>query len=331
MLDGARDRSEQYKEWLSKVIFTSPILNSDGLFSRFQNERNIIGVETALVIEELRSETRFPFKFCLNAKYDGILHSSRRSLIRKIHIVKPSEFQVYHTTGLEKHCHYDVRVTDIALFCKICYSFNLEVKIYDSNENIHSNSFIVVKNHTSNMKSLMTAIFDAMPIKMSLYFKRNSNYSINYGFSSRSCEQGGPPSLTTNISKVPDKVLLPSLLSMICELTSDRESCRVDKSPMDNDRLSSFAQTMGSNLGYTLLRRNIFEGVDCSIRPLNKTAGCLLKPHCDVLNDWRPNHNICSAVKMIFTIGETKLVMSVIAYSRKAVGDYLYGSDYYVT
>ena len=58
----------------------------------------------------------------------------------------------------------------------------------------------------------------------------------------------------------------------------------------------------------------------------------LLAPHCDDMNDWRPQTNFCSVAKGIISdeSNNIKVYLSVIAYSRKEIGDYLYGPSGYL-
>ena len=91
-----------------------------------------------------------------------------------------------------------------------------------------------------------------------------------------------------------------------------------------------FAQKLGTNFKLNLNGPNIFEGFDCAVT--DGLAGCELNPHCDAKNDWRPGYNYCSVTKTIVHDTNTNNYMQIvlIAYTRKDVGDYLYGSKYYL-
>jgi hypothetical protein len=68
---------------------------------------------------------------------------------------------------------------------------------------------------------------------------------------------------------------------------------------------------------------NIFEGFDVSLM----YSDSFITPHCDVMNDWRYGYNYISVVKNTFwddNISKS-VTLSIVCYTRKAVGDELYG------
>jgi hypothetical protein len=54
----------------------------------------------------------------------------------------------------------------------------------------------------------------------------------------------------------------------------------------------------------------------------------VIDPHCDVMNDWREGYDYLSVVKSKFLDDELDkyVTVSIICYSRKAIGDFMYGS-----
>ena len=250
----------------------------------------MISEETALNIEDLKDRLRYPLSFCRLAKHTGILDESRRECITKIHIILPSDFQIYHVEGLEKHCHYTIRINHIQEFQMISRRFGLKTQVYSS-EISHNTDFITIRNSVSTISGVMKEIYLAMPKAKGLLLKRNSNYSVTYGYSDgysgRNREAGGPPILAScGIESTKSKTLLPLLLHMLCELTADRVEHREIRQIVDAQRTNLFAKRMGQHFGFKLKRHNIFEGVDCSMRVVGLHSESLLAPHCDGMNDW---------------------------------------------
>ena len=322
------------KEWQSLVLATmssNRFTNADVLFRSLDNRKCTSCVGTALVIEEMQGLDRYPVTFCRSAKYNGLLDESKRKFITKIHIIMPSVVQMYHVNGLERCCHYTIRIDDIFQFQSICGIFKLSTEVYCSNIKVHESNFITIRNILSGMSKVMQDIYNSMPKATSLLKKRNSNLTVSYGFSGRNRVSGGPPVLTKGIGDVNNGKLLPLLLHILCELTEDRKCCLAYNDPVHETRLSGFSRRMVENFGYILKRDNDFEGVDCSMRIIGNHPDSLLSTHCDEMNDWRPGSNFCSVIKAV-VVDETrniKVNLSVIAYSRKVVGDYLYGPNIY--
>ena len=306
-------------------------INTDAMFRSVNNRNCSSCVLTALVIEELKEAVRYPLSFCRLAKHDGVLGESRRGVIKKVHIIMPSAIQIYHVSGLERCCHYTIRIDDISKFLSICGDLDLEMEVYPSYVAVRETDFITIRNNMFHLTKVMQDIYNAMPKVTSLLKKRNSNFSITYGYSGRNRSKGGPPVLTTGIGDVDSVTLLPLLLHILCELTEDRKQCVGMEQPVDKVRLRNFSQCMGDNFGYILKRENIFEGVDCAIRIIDEHPDSLLSAHCDEMNDWRPGSNFCSVVKAIVDdrIRNSKVNLTIVAYSRKVIGDYLYGPGNY--
>ena len=193
----------------------------------------------------------------------------------------------------------------------------------------HHTNFISVQNNVTMTSKVMNEIYEAMPKSKALLVKRNYNFSVTYGYSGRNREPGGPPVLTKcAIAGTKSETLSPLLLHMLCELTADRIEHRGIRQYDDPRMINEFARRLGENFGFQLKRHNIFEGVDCSFRIVGFHSESLLAPHCDDMNDWRPHSNYCSVAKAIISdvARNIKVYMSIIAFSRREVGDYLYGS-----
>ena len=183
----------------------------------------------------------------------------------------------------------------------ISRTFGLKTQVYSS-EISHNTDFITIRNNASTISDVMKEIYLSMPKAKGLLLKRNSNYSVTYGYSGRNREAGGPPILTScAIEGTKSKTLLPLLLHMLCELTADREKHREVRQFEDAQRTTLFAKQIGQNFGFKLMRPNIFEGVDCSMRVVGLHSESLLAPHCIDMNDWRPQTNYCSVAKGIIS------------------------------
>jgi hypothetical protein len=329
------DNSEKKKmEWQSlvlQVMTSNRFTNADVLFRTLDNRKCITCLETALVIEEMKGSDRYPLSFCRSAKYNGLLDESRRKFIRKIHIIMPCVVQMYHVSGLERCCHYTIRIDDISQFQTICGIFELDTEVYCGTIQMHETNFITIRNNVSALSKVLQDIYNVLPKETSFLKKRSSNLTVSYGFSGRNRDSGGPPVLTKGIGYINVEKLLPLLLHILCELTEDRKRCFAYTEPVDESRLTGFSRRMGENFGYILKRDNVFEGVDCSMRVIGRHTESLLSTHCDVMNDWRPGNNFCSVIKAVVVddIKKCKVNLSVIAYSRKVVGDYLYGPNNY--
>ncbi len=135
----------------------------------------------------------------------------------------------------------------------------------------------------------------------------------------------GEPLLTKAIEYVTRKKqkILPLVLPVICNRSRDLKAYYPNIAP-DNIQNTAYAQRMGSNFHYSLEGINYFEGFDVSIM----YEGDVIDPHCDVMNDWREGYDYLSVVKSTFLDDELDkyVTVSVICYSRKAIGDYMYGS-----
>jgi len=331
MTDNSENKKKEWQSLVLQIMTLNRFANPDVLFRSLDNKKCTTCLETALVIEEMQGSDRYPLSFCRSAKYNGLLHESRRNFIRKIHIIMPCVVQMYHVNGFERCCHYTIRVDDIVQFQSICGIFEINTEIYCGSIEVHDSDFITIRNNVSAMSKVLQDIYHVMSEDKSLLKRRGSNLTVSYGFSGRNRDSGGPPMLTKGIGRINDEKLLPLLLHILCELTEDRKCCLAYSEPIDESRLSRFSRRMGENFGYILKRDNVFEGVDCSMRVIGRHPESLLFAHCDVMNDWRPGNNFCSVIKAVVVddIKKCKVNLSVIAYSRKVVGDYLYGPDNY--
>jgi len=298
-----------------------PFKNADDFFKLFGDFRKPKSSKMALVVEEMKDENRYTIKQCTLAKKQGILHRSRRGNTVRVHIIMMSEVQVYHIKGLDKSCHYTIRESDVSLFEDLCCSFDLEVLVYHPDQDYHT-SFLTIDNNASCYKVQMCQIFNVMP-KQGLK-ERNSNLSISYGHSKRiKGISGGPPKQTRGmIDKAPD--LIPLLVSnLLVDLTKELDTAYGGAVSTSFFRNVNFSQQMGGNFGVKPSGRNAFEGVDVSRRVLGPQDTSILMAHCDVLNDCREHYDFCTVLKAVVkdAAGEDNL-LSVIAYTRRDVGDY---------
>lgn len=322
-------------EWQASILtslLSGGVINTDEMFRSVTNESTSFNGQTALVIEEMKEAVRYPLSLCGVGKHNGVLDGRRRGDISKVHVILPSAVQMYHVSGLERCCHYTIRIEYISKFLSICVILDLKTEVHPSYVTFRETDFITIHNNMFHWTKLMQDIYNAMPKDTSLLKKRNSNFSVTYGYSGRNRSRGYPPVLTKSIGDVNSKTLVPLLLHVLCELTEDRKQFLRMEQPVDKARVRNFSQCLGENFGYKLKRENIFEGVQCSIRVIDDHSDSLLSAHCDFMNDWRPGSNYCSVVKAIVDdrSRSIKVNLTIVAYTRKVIGDYLYGPGNYL-
>jgi len=319
------------------LLSQCPIINSN-YFCCITNELNQTNQMTALIIEENMESIRYPYlKWCCEAKQMGILNPHRLKYISTIHMIHPANQQTYHAFGLERNTHYSIEIGKLDCFKWIVRALGISIIEYNSEDGfVKSKNVCVINNDQRNsypFQQLYTCIKNMGNLKV--LRNRNDIWLISYGYSWRAKkrEAGGYPRLTTAIggkNKNDDSLLLLAL-PILERLTSQILSIYKNQILIDATRNMQFAQKLGANFNLQVSSINIFEGFDCAIT--SGSTGNILKPHCDVKNDWRPGFNYCSVAKALVYDTETneKMQISLIAYTRKDVGDYIYGSNNYLT
>jgi len=311
-------------EKIHEVFRNSHFTNADSLLRLFRNPGAVPSSEMALVVEELEDRIQYPPSYSKPPNKTGILHQRRRPDIKIVHIILMSQIQIYHIKGFDKHCHYSIRISDTATFEHICATFNLKVQKYSSLKDYNSSVLCICNDVSEEYMEKMHQIYDALP--RNGLKKRNYNWSISAGYTSRmDGNAGGPPKQTTQMMRQAQE-LLPLLLGdLLCQLSYDIAVKFGNDIAPDFLRNVNFAQQLGANFGLSPWKKNIFEGVDCSIRTLGDQETSMLTSHCDSKNDWRPGYNYCSVIKAIIADKGDNKLLSVIAYTRKDIGDYIHG------
>jgi len=323
---------------LSMLSTMYPIKSSEevcGMFTDYILETSF-GDVNALVIEEYQNTIRYPYNsWCCSAKNDGLLNPTRLKKLAKIHIIYPNTTQVYHTFGLERNTHYSVPVRYLNCFKWICSTVGLQVVEYLPSINIsNSGNLCVINCDTINIP--FQQIYNTMKERKKKGGLRNRNdiWLVSYGYSGRVREYiGGPPSLTKGIGKHDDgdNTLVKLALPILEILTENILHHFREKICVDEFRNELFADRIGENFHLRTQNFNLFEGFDFAIS--SALGEKILAPHCDVMNDWRPGHNYCSVAKSIVSDDENGRPIQVvfIAYTRKDIGDYLYGASKFLS
>jgi len=314
-----------------------PILNTN-FFSGSIAEPNESTELTALIIEEYLEDIKYPYtNWCLAAKDMGILNPLRLKYISTIHLVHPSNAQTYHTFGLERNTHYSLSLQKLDCFKWIVRNLNISLVEYKSNDDFTKTGNLCVINKTDNTSSALQQMYTVIKemYNSKLLRKRNDVWLISYGFSGRAkkIQSGNAPNLTTTIGgkNKNDTSLLFLALPILEKLSAEILTIYTDKILIDEKRNAQFAQNLGRNFNMKPNSVNIFEGFDCAVT--SGLASSELNPHCDAKNDWRPGYNYCSVAKTIILDTNTNeyIQIVIIAYTRKDVGDYLYGSECYLS
>ena len=276
----------------------------------------------ALVIEESDNDIEIKHSRALEVKLKGILSSSEERIVRKVHLIHPSANQCYHSFRFHRNPHYGVKVKHLQLIKWILSYWNITFEEYQSNIMIHSNPSLTICNDISYDWFPYEKFYAILKSNNKLKSRNISNLFVSYGYSAMYCGNNGEPKLTKYIDKFHDKgeKLLPIVLPVLIHLSSELRKYYGHVAP-DFYRNQSYAQQMGSNFNYSMIGSNIYEGFDLSII----YSPTILTPHCDVMNDWRPGYDYLSVIKTTFIDqSENKTVtLSLICYTRKAIGDYL--------
>jgi hypothetical protein len=281
--------------------------------------------EMALAIEETKHDECIKFKMACLVKKHKILHFSMKKMVQGVHIIHPARNQSYHCFRLHRNPHYGIKIKYVPLFKWIVKTMGIPFQEYKASEGEHKNDFLTIINNLPDHTLILQQIYDAVKSRK-LRSRNLSNFFISYGFSALYCKAGGPPLLTTSIdSESSEKIqILPILMPLLSKLSESLKAHYSHIAP-DFDRNQQYSQLMGSNFNYRLCEINYYEGVDCAII----FSGNLLAPHCDVMNDWRRGYDFLSVTKTLIWDAEIKrsVTLSIICYTRKAVGDYIYGAQ----
>jgi hypothetical protein len=318
-----------------KILYNGPIHNTIHLCSIFHRDTPSYHT-TAIIIEECSDSIRYPFlHWCINAKHCGVLHPARLPYIANIHIIYPKKEQTYHTFGLERNTHYSITIQNIDLFKWIVNALGKNVIEHFADCDYTESENVCVINDESKNRYPFEDIYEAMKSlkKTRILKNRNNAWLVSYGYSGRVREYaGGPPQLTNTIAgKSGNNLsLLQLALPILQKLSEEILIYFGNRIFVHEERNLVYAQTLGENFNLTIDGLNLFEGLDFAIT--SGVSNNLLSPHCDVMNDWRPGCNFCSVAKGIVTDNETNRDMQIviIAYTRKDVGDYIYGASNYL-
>jgi hypothetical protein len=315
-----------------KILSSAPIYNTVYLCSVFKKDTSL-NHPTAIIIEECSESIRYPFRsWCINAKHCGVLHPSRLPYITKIHIIYPKKQQTYHTFGLERNTHYSIAKENIDLFKWIVNALGKTIiEHLDHFNYTKSENLCVINDETKNQYPFSNIYREMKTLKNNGQLKnRNDAWLISYGFSGRVRKYAGsPPALTGSIAnKNGENIsLLQIALPILATLSKEILTHFGDRILVDTERNALFANKLGENYNSKIDGFNLFEGFDCAIT--SGISNNILSPHCDVMNDWRPGCNFCSVAKGCVADNETfqNVQIVLIAYTRKEVGDYIYGKN----
>jgi hypothetical protein len=236
---------------------------------------------------------------------------------------------------LERNTHYSITIQNIDLFKWIVNALGKNVIEHFADCDYTESENVCVINDESKNRYPFEDIYEAMKSlkKTRILKNRNNAWLVSYGYSGRVREYaGGPPQLTNTIAgKSGNNLsLLQLALPILQKLSEEILIYFGNRIFVHEERNLVYAQTLGENFNLTIDGLNLFEGLDFAIT--SGVSNNLLSPHCDVMNDWRPGCNFCSVAKGIVTDNETNRDMQIviIAYTRKDVGDYIYGASNYL-
>ena len=302
---------------ISKDCFI-PKFNMDDILSLLDFASNNA---MTLIVEEVEEGIEIKHGYAIQVKNLGLLGFSMQKIVRAVHIIYPSLAQCYHGFRFHQNPHYGVRVKQVPLIKWMLQYLNIEAKDYKSSVTHHHNYFLTIDNNIRWDWFPYNKLYSILK-KNRLRSRNISNYFLSYGYSAMYCGKNGEPRLTTFINKITDgdEGILPLVLPVLVNLSSIIKR-HYGHIALDTYRNTNYAQKLGYNLGYHLSEFNIYEGFDVSL----VYSDSLIKPHCDVMNDWRPGYNYLSVIKSTFWDDDINLMvtLSVICYTRKGIGDYL--------
>ena len=302
---------------IDKCTNLLPLVNNNDIMNLFQKSIH----HMALVIEETKSDIPIKYGKALEAKQKEMLTFSMENLVHTVHIIYPATNQCYHSFNFHRNPHYGVDLKHIPFIKWILTSSNISYKEYVNKRKYHYSDVLTIHNNFLDEQFPLRYIYSIVK-QYKLRSRSLSNYFISYGFSSMYRGQHGEPLLTKAIETKAGKKrkLLPLILPILCHLTKDLK-LHYNYIGSDLKRNMKYSLKMGSNFNYCLSNNNVFEGFDISIMH----GDSFIMPHCDVMNDWRYGYNYISVLKTSFMdsdIGK-EITLSIICYTRKAIGDYL--------
>jgi len=304
------------------ILPLSPIISDTDILNFFEDSKRTTNV---LIIEESYKANHIRYGVARLVKETGILSFCMKGYIDKVHIIHSSGSQCYHSFRFHKNPHYGLKLKHLCLLKWILTTTNTPFIEYEACERYHHNEFLTIHNNLIGTQFPLKEIYSLLKGRQ-LRTRNLSNYFISYGYSAMFRNlSSGEPLLTKAIELVTGKKkkILPLVLPIICNISRDLKANYPNIAP-DNIRNTTYAQRMGSNFHYSLEGINYFEGFDVAIM----YEGDVIDPHCDVMNDWREGYDYLSVVKSKFLDDELDkyVTVSIICYSRKAIGDFMYGS-----
>lgn len=278
-----------------------------------------------LIIEERLTNLPNEFRAACQVRQDKcFLSLLSRNQLMMVHIVHPAMMQCYHSFNFHHNPHYGIRHKLLPIYKWILKLNNVKFMEYHGNEGYHSNNQITIINNPVEYNLPVDYIYNT--IKTHKMKSRNiSNYYVSYGYSSEYRSITGEPLLTTSIGHLNSSSdILQYILPTLSALTESLLNIYPNMSPC-NVRRMKYAQRLGSNFKYIYNTLNIYEGFDISVLYSKNT----LEPHCDVMNDWREGYNFISVLKSTFYDADIDdlVTLSLICYTRKAVGDRMIASN----
>ena len=296
-----------------------PLINNNDIVKLFEKSKH----EMALIIEQTKTDTPISFGKALEAKEKKMLSFTMENLVDTVHIIYPATNQCYHAFNFHQNPHYGIEVQHIPLIKWIMKNSNINYTEYVAEQKYHHTNFLTIHNNYFEGQFPFQHIYRVLK-GYKLRSRNLSNYFISYGYSSMYRGKNGEPLLTKAIETKAGKreKLLPLLLPILCNLSRDIK-LHYQYIAGDLERNKKYCQKLGCNFNYCIPNMNIFEGFDVSLM----YSDSFITPHCDVMNDWRYGYNYISVVKNTFwddNISKS-VTLSIICYTRKAVGDELYG------
>lgn len=305
------------------VLPLSSIISDEDIRLLFENSTTITKV---LIIEETYEDIHISYGVARLVKETGMLSFCMKGYINKVHIIHSSGNQCYHSFRFHKNPHYGLKLKHVCLLKWILMTANVPFMEYEASETYYHNEFLTIHNNLIGTQFPLKDIYSLLK-GCQLRTRNLSNYFISYGYSAMFRNlRTGEPLLTKAIEYVTGKrrqKILPLALPIISHISRDLKAYYPNIAP-DNIRNTTYAQRMGSNFNYSLEGLNYFEGFDVSIMYEED----VIDPHCDVMNDWRDGYDYLSVVKSTFLDDyfDKYVTVSIICYTRKAIGDYMYGS-----
>ena len=298
----------------------SSCIDNTVIHSLFEHDKTTSPM--VLIIEQRKTELARGFKESCNIRKKNLMLSLLdRDELANVHIIYPNAIQCYHSFDFHQNPHYGVRIEIVPILKWMLDKSNITYTEYSGDVSFHHNNFLTVYNNyalTTFPAQQLYSIMNTYKLK-----SRNvSNIFLSYGYSAEYRSITGEPKLTVNIENNSGnkKKLLPIILPILSHLSKNLKQNYGDIA-QDQDRNEKYAGQLGSNFNHSLQGTNYFEGFDIAIM----YSDCYISPHCDVMNDWRNGYNFITVLKSTFLDDDIKklVTVSLICYTRKAVGDHL--------